>query len=376
MREGVIYPKFAEKFFRIDFESVPMPVLCLYPIPSFVELKDLRMNLCGLEKHPRSIPWENFKDLPRVKLEVPLICQIFNWSEKVEWEGIRLVDLLDFLKIETHPEGYYSIFSRDGVYFETLSRDEARDPRVLLAYGLNGAPLPEAHGGPLRLVVPFLQGYKSVKWVGGIQAFRHDPMGIKRLLGQSPSSHLNENWLDKFGIVLPEGKKGDPPPLGLPIDKNHEGSRSQDSSKIKPLLDPVQATYEKGSGIPSSKDFKKPQVLCEILAIIRPQKHESTRKMLREKGIGGYTTYSVLGRSRQRGLRFSREEGKQEVAIKFLPKQVFSIIVEESLVQSTVDALIKVNRTRKGEFGDGKIFVLGLEEAVRVSSDERGVEAV
>lgn len=119
--------------------------------------------------------------------------------------GIRLVDLLDSFKIDTHPDGYFAFYSRDRVFFEGLSRDEARDPRVLLAYGLNGSPLPEVHGGPLRLVVPFLQGYKSVKWVHTIHAFRHDPVGIKRLLAQSPTGQLNDKWRGQFQIV-PGGK--------------------------------------------------------------------------------------------------------------------------------------------------------------------------
>ncbi|MEK6684234.1 MAG: molybdopterin-dependent oxidoreductase [Nitrospirota bacterium] len=210
-REGITPPKFADKFARIDFEAEPMPVLCLYPIPAPVELDSLRLSICGLELKPRPIPWSELADLPRVRIQRPLICSIFNWSEVVEWEGIRLVEFIDHLALDTPAEGYYAFYSRDGHYFETLSRDEARDPRVMLAYGLNGEPLPLQHGGPLRLVVPFLQGYKSVKWVRTIRAFRRDPMGIKRLRGQSRSARLSEEWLKRYGIALPEGKPGDPP---------------------------------------------------------------------------------------------------------------------------------------------------------------------
>jgi DMSO/TMAO reductase YedYZ molybdopterin-dependent catalytic subunit len=81
---------------------------------------------------------------------------------------------------------------------------------VLLAYGLNGQPLPDVHGGPLRLVVPFLQGYKSVKWVRSIRAFRTDPIGIKRLRGQSRSGRLSQEWRDRLAIVPPAGRAGDP----------------------------------------------------------------------------------------------------------------------------------------------------------------------
>ncbi len=378
MREGIIQPKFADKFFRIDFEATPMPVLCLYPIPTSVALQDLRLEVCSLEKHPRTIAWKALDSLPRVKLKVPLICQIFNWSEVVEWEGIRLVDLLDFLKVETHPEGYYAIYSRDGMFFETLSRDEARDPRVLLAYGLNGDPLPEAHGAPLRLVVPFLQGYKSVKWVGAVRAFRHDPIGIKRLLGQSPTAQLNEAWRERFKIVPPPGKAGDP--LTFPS----AGSVTTSPSSRTPLTAPAMVQGTVGppgwsSTQPIRAEEKEQGVLREIMAIVRPGKRLATRQALETAGIASYTAYGVLGRSRQRGLKFKSSPGgveREDVAIKFLPKQLFSIVVEESQVKAAVNAIIKANRTGKGQYGDGKIFVLEAEQAIRISTDERGKHAV
>ncbi len=377
MRDGINCPKFADKFFRIDFEASPMPVLCLYPIPAPMTLEELRIEVCGLEQHPRVIGWGTLGDLPRVKLRIPLICQIFNWSEVVEWEGIRLVDFLDFFKVETHPEGYYALYSRDGVYFETLSRDEARDPRVLLAYGLNGSPLPEAHGGPLRLVVPFLQGYKSVKWIGSIRAFRNDPIGIKRLLGQSPTGQLNEAWLKKFGLTLPEGKQGDPPLIVTSSPGRTEANPVEIASPSVSEYRPVQAAPSEASARPAViTRSQKLAVLREIIAIVRPQKHEETRRALEGAGIVSYTTLTVLGRSRQRGLRFPSDQDKQEVAIKFLPKQLFSIVVEGGRVQSAVNAIVKANRTGKGQYGDGKIFVLELDEVVRVSTDERGEAAV
>ena len=210
-REGVKYPAFASEFARIDFDADPMPVLCLFPLPEPTTLERSTLGLCGLDGRPTTVSWPSLATLPRVTLRVPLVCQIFNWCEVVMWEGIRLVDVLDAHGIDTTPDGYYAIYSRDGHFFEGLSRDEARDPRVLLAYGLNGRPLPDVHGGPLRLVVPFLQGYKSVKWVRSIRAFRTDPIGIKRLRGQSRGGRLSQQWLDRLGIKPPEGRVGDPP---------------------------------------------------------------------------------------------------------------------------------------------------------------------
>jgi len=55
-----------------------------------------------------------------------------------------------------------------------------------------------------------LQGYKSVKWLGAIQSFRHDPAGIKRLLGQSKSGRLGPSWMKRLAIEPAEGRPGDP----------------------------------------------------------------------------------------------------------------------------------------------------------------------
>ena len=209
-REYIRPPKFADKFARLDFDAVLMPVIALFPIPETAPVQEHRITVCGLECLPHVVTWESCKDLPRVRMRVPLICQIFNWVETVEWEGIRLADFLAHAGIETHPEGFVAAHSQDGQYFEGFSVDEANDPRMLLATGMNGQPLPLEHGGPVRLVAPFLQGYKSVKWVNAIRATRHDPEGIKRLLAQSKTGRLGTAWQKQFAIVPPAGRTGDP----------------------------------------------------------------------------------------------------------------------------------------------------------------------
>jgi DMSO/TMAO reductase YedYZ molybdopterin-dependent catalytic subunit len=216
-REGARYPKFADKFALLDFGMSPMPAISLYPIPERISLSSYVIDFVGLDCAPNPVRWSDLSHLPRVTENHPLICQIFNWVEEVEWEAVRLVDVLDHIGLETHPEGYLAMYSRDGTYFEGLSMAEARDPRVLLATGLNGQPLPEEYGGPVRLVVPFLQGYKSVKWLGAVRAFRHDPIGIKRLLAQSKTARLAPPWRERFGIVPPAGPASDPEGEGTAV---------------------------------------------------------------------------------------------------------------------------------------------------------------
>ena len=86
----------------------------------------------------------------------------------------------------------------------------------MLAIGLGGLNLPHEYGGPVRLFVPFLQGYKSVKWLSGIHAYRHDPAGIKRLLGQSKTGRLGQAWLTRLGIEQAAGRPVRASGLGAP----------------------------------------------------------------------------------------------------------------------------------------------------------------
>ncbi|HTM19333.1 MAG TPA: molybdopterin-dependent oxidoreductase, partial [Kofleriaceae bacterium] len=101
------------------------------------------------------------------------------------WTGVRLADLLGALDLP--PWSFATFYAWDTAatgegtrYFEPLPRAYALDPRTLLAFGLDGGPLPREHGGPLRLAVPFLQGYKSVKWLTRIALGDQDTVGYKR----------------------------------------------------------------------------------------------------------------------------------------------------------------------------------------------------
>ncbi|MBI2766156.1 MAG: molybdopterin-dependent oxidoreductase [Chloroflexi bacterium] len=209
-REGIRPPKFADKFAQLDFAGDPMPVISMFSPPEPGAAASKAVGVRGEDLRDRVLGCEELSSLPVRVLEAPLVCQIFNWHEQVEWTGVRVSDVIAAFGPETHPEGYYAFRSHDGHYFETLSRDEARDPRVLIAFGMNGAPLPHQYGGPFRLVVPFLQGYKSVKWLARIEAFRHDPAGIKRLLGQSKTARLGQAWVDRLNIEPAAGRPGDP----------------------------------------------------------------------------------------------------------------------------------------------------------------------
>lgn len=210
LHEGIRPPKFASKFHKLDFEADPMPVLSLFPTPDRVILDELALDLCDLDCRPIRVRLADLGDIPQRQIVAPFVCQIFNWSREVEWGGVRVSDFLDSAGIKAEEDEYLSFSSRDGSYFESLPVSMARDPRVLLATHMDGHPLPEDYGGPMRLVVPFLQGYKSVKWLGGVRVLRHDPIGIKRLLGQSKTAYLGKAWRDYYDIDVADCGEGRP----------------------------------------------------------------------------------------------------------------------------------------------------------------------
>lgn len=179
-----------------------MPVLSLYPMPAPVALRDWDVTFTGVMGERCTLDWPELERLPRVKERAPLVCQIFNWAEEPMVEGVRLADAIRAAGLEGADQTYWAFYSADEFYFEALPRSMALDPRALLVFGLNGEPLPREHGGPLRLWVPFLQGYKSVKWVRSVRAYRRDPIGIKRLLGQSRTAILGSDGQEKADVVV------------------------------------------------------------------------------------------------------------------------------------------------------------------------------
>lgn len=205
-REAIRPPKFSDKFSMLDWELEPLPAISLYPLPRRIALvEDVDLHVSDLECNPRAVSWPTEDEVARVTMEAPLICQIFNWSEVVTWQGVRVSEFLDYAGLKVAEGDHVAFFSRDGTYFEGMPAEMARDPRTLLATHINGEPLLHELGGPLRLVVPFLQGYKSVKWVGSIKVTKHDPVGIKRLLGQSKTGHLGLAWRQSYDIEVAPG---------------------------------------------------------------------------------------------------------------------------------------------------------------------------
>lgn len=106
----------------------------------------------------------------------------------------------------------------------------------------------------------------------------------------------------------------------------------------------------------------------KIEAIIRHIKLEEVKKALDEVGVLGMTVTEVRGFGRQKGYTESYRGAK--LTINLLPKLKLEIVVKDEDVEKVLETIVKVART--GEIGDGKIFVLPVDEAVRIRTGERG----
>lgn len=125
----------------------------------------------------------------------------------------------------------------------------------------------------------------------------------------------------------------------------------------------------------------------EIIAFVRRHQVPGSKKALEEVGFNALTIQSVEGRGKQKGVGgwaaevdphlnplLKHETPVPEALMKWIPKRMLTIAVQDDEVETAVNALIKANQT--GHIGDGKIFVCPLEDVVRVRTGENGPRAV
>jgi nitrogen regulatory protein PII 2 len=121
----------------------------------------------------------------------------------------------------------------------------------------------------------------------------------------------------------------------------------------------------------------------EIIAIVRMNMMNQTKKALTEAGVDAFFAHEANGR----GIGFvntqilaGAEEGYEEAASllgekgKLYPKRVITIVVDDDFVETVVDTLIATNKT--GKPGDGKIFILPIKDSVRVRTGEAGIKSI
>jgi DMSO/TMAO reductase YedYZ molybdopterin-dependent catalytic subunit len=125
---------------------------------------DWKLDVGGLAGAPYTIGYDDLLAMPAVELTKDFQC-VTGWRVPgVKWKGVLLSDIV--ARAEPQPGATALWFeSFDGAYTESLTLDEARRNDVIVAYQLDGKPISSAHGGPVRLYVAPMYGYKSLKWL-------------------------------------------------------------------------------------------------------------------------------------------------------------------------------------------------------------------
>ena len=127
-----------------------------------------RLTVDGLVQRPLSLSLAQVEAMPSTSLVRDFQC-VTGWRvPAVHWTGVLLSTLLDMASPRPGAKAL-RFESFDGTYTESLTLTEAYRPDVIVAYDMLGAPLTTPHGGPLRLYVAPMYGYKSIKWLSHIQ---------------------------------------------------------------------------------------------------------------------------------------------------------------------------------------------------------------
>ncbi len=147
------------------------PVFRFYSVTGGVEPRDAgsyRLRVDGLVAEPATYRLDDLRALPRTTFTSDFHC-VTGWVVPgVQWSGVALADLLD--RARPTPEARAVRFrSFDGVYTESLTLADARGSHVVVALEMLGGPVSHDHGGPVRMYVDGQYGYKSTKWLDGIE---------------------------------------------------------------------------------------------------------------------------------------------------------------------------------------------------------------
>jgi DMSO/TMAO reductase YedYZ molybdopterin-dependent catalytic subunit len=129
--------------------------------------EEYRLTVSGLVDRSATYTYADLRAMPQTRLVRDFQC-VTGWRvPSVPWSGVRLSHLLDEAGVAQSARAL-ALASFDGADTESLTLDQARRPDVLVALDMYNRPLTRAHGGPVRLYVAPMYGYKSLKWLSGI----------------------------------------------------------------------------------------------------------------------------------------------------------------------------------------------------------------
>ncbi len=143
----------------------------IYSVVGFLPKRttaEYQLRVDGLVDQPQTLSFAALTALPRTNLTRDFQC-VTGWRvADVAWAGVKLSVLLEAAGVKASGAAV-TFHSFDGVYTESLTLEQARRDDVLVVYEMQGEPVTAAHGGPVRLLVAPMYGYKSLKWLDRIE---------------------------------------------------------------------------------------------------------------------------------------------------------------------------------------------------------------
>ena len=155
--------------------TLKWPVLQYGSVPRFDPVHwDFRIS--GLVEQPLRLTWDEFNRLPKSTVTSDFHC-VTRWSRFDNcWQGVLFRDVRKLVKLQ--PRAAYVLVHAEQGYTANVPLADLDRDNVLFATHHDGQPLTPDHGYPLRLIVPHLYAWKSVKWVRGLEFFDHDVPGF------------------------------------------------------------------------------------------------------------------------------------------------------------------------------------------------------
>ena len=158
-----------------QYVTEKFPILTFGFIPQ-IDINNWHVRVFGAVVEEVIMDWNKFMSLRKITVTSPFHC-VTQWSRlRNMWTGVPFSDIVKYVGLKS--EARYVMVHCFGGYTTNLSLDVLLADDVLLAYELDGQLLSSEHGGPMRLVVPNRYGWKSAKWVNGLEFMHKDSPGF------------------------------------------------------------------------------------------------------------------------------------------------------------------------------------------------------
>ena len=169
-----------------------------------------RLDIVGQVENPRVYSFAEIAAMPSVEQETTLLCISYGIGSglcsNAIWKGVSLSTLL--AQVKPKPDVTTVLFHAADGYYETFKFEKAMEPTTLVAYEMNGEPLPQRHGYPLRMIVPGLYGEKQPKWLTRIELLNEADARLHRRHG---CGFYKEQGWGRDGDIVPTHSRIDAP---------------------------------------------------------------------------------------------------------------------------------------------------------------------